>query len=131
LRNHKRCFTRFFESTRKWPPIAPPPCQMNQLIEKSFFHCYCCFLVFPTSLPWQSYYVTIFKDLLLLLRYMSSKFVHFFSVCIAHYASACTAHLCWESKRDVDTHQMAPKQRLEQRIILEDERGKVLNKTPS
>jgi hypothetical protein len=26
---------------------------------------------------------------------------------------------------------MTPKQHLEQRIILEDERGKVLNKTPS
>jgi hypothetical protein len=70
---------------------------------------------------WQSY-VTVFKDLLLLSRYLSSNVAHFFFFLCAHSSS------CRESIRDVGTHPMTPKQCLEHRLIFKDERGKVLSK---
>ena len=74
---------------------------------------------------WQRSYAGVWRSSLSLLRYLSSKFAHFFIFLRAH------SPLCRESIRDVGTHSMTSKQGLEQRIILDDERGKVLNKTPS
>ena len=76
----------------------------------------------PQHHCWQSY-VTVFNPLLLLLsRYVFTNFAYRFLFFCARSPS------CRESIRDVGTHPMTPKQRLEQRLILEDERGKVLNK---
>jgi hypothetical protein len=69
-----KTYARFFESTGKWPPIAPPPCGMLLLLQNSTFRCHCCFLVSLKSLLTN---LCFFKDLLLLLRYLYSKFAHF------------------------------------------------------